>query len=87
MVLTLKSLQSGGKTDGEISKLIIMMGDRLSQGAGAKHDWRCRVVWSGKSSWGKCGLEELVKFGHVVKRCVCVCVSVYVVFGGVEKEI
>ena len=39
MVLALKSLQSGGKTDRETSKLIIMINDRLSQGGRAEHDW------------------------------------------------
>ena len=92
MVLTLKNLQSSGETDGEISKLIIMMSDRLSQGAGAKHDWEMQsglirevfleeVCLRGAGQVWACGKDVCV--------CVrvCVCVLVYVVFGGVEKEI
>lgn len=65
-----------------------MMGDRLSQGAGAKCDWEMqsgliREVFL-EEVWLR-GVGQVWACGKDV--CVCVCVSVYVVFGGVEKEI
>ena len=91
MVLTLKSLQSGGKTDSEISKLIIMMNYKLSQGAGAKHDWEMQRGLIREVFLEEVYLRGVGQVWACGKRCVCVfvcvCVCVCVVLRGVEKEI